>query len=386
MAKADFYDLLGVDKGASEQEIKKAYRKKAMQYHPDKYTNSSQKEKDDAEHKFKEINDAYQVLSDKQKRSQYDQFGHAAFDGSAGGGFGGGGFGGFGGFGGGDFEDLGDIFGSFFGGGGRSSRRRSTPGSDLRYNVELTLEEAARGVEKEVKYMRNGTCHTCDGSGAKPGSDMKTCSKCGGSGRIEELQRTMFGTFKNVAECPDCKGKGKTPEKKCGDCHGTGISREKVVKTVKIPAGIDDGQRLRLNGYGEASHDGGPNGDLYIYISVKPHDIFKRVDNDLYCEVPISYCLAALGGEIEVPTLEGNVKIKIPAGTQGGRTFRLRDRGIANSRGFGKGDQMVEIAVEVPTNLSDEQKDLLREFDATLKDSNTKLNKSFLDKVKDFFS
>lgn len=367
MSKRDYYEVLGVTKSATEAEIKKAYRKLAMQYHPDKFANASDKEKDDAEHKFKEINDAYQVLSDSQKKAQYDRFGHAAFEGAGGAGSGFGGFGsGFGGFG--DFEDLGDIFSSFFGG-GRSQgngRRRATPGQDLRYNLEISLKEAAEGCEKEIKYTRRGKCNTCEGTGAEPGSSMKTCSKCGGKGKIEEMQRTMFGVFQNVVECPDCHGKGQVPEKKCHTCNGTGIDKEKIEKSIKIPAGIDDGQRLRLSGMGEASHDGGPNGDLYIYITVKPHEIFKRVDNDIHSKVHISFPTAALGGEIEIPTLDSPVKMKIPAGTQNGKLFKLKDRGIINPRGYGRGDQIVEIVVEVPTSLNDKQKELIKELEESL--------------------
>ena len=382
MSKRDYYEVLGIDKGASESEIKKAYRKMAMQYHPDKYANATDKEKDEAEHKFKEINDAYQVLSDAQKKAQYDKFGHAAFEGAGGAGSGFGGFGsGFGGFG--DFDDLGDIFSSFFGGGRQGGgRRRATPGQDLRYNLDLTLKEAAEGVEKEIKYTRKGKCGTCEGTGAEPGSSMKTCSKCNGSGKIEEMQRTMFGVFQNVTECPDCHGKGKVPEKKCHTCGGTGIDKEKVEKSVKIPAGIDDGQRLRLSGMGEASLDGGPNGDLYIYITVKPHEIFRRVENDIHCKVPISFATAALGGEIEVPTLDSPVKMKIPAGTQNGKLFKLKDRGIANARGYGRGDQIVEIFVEIPTNLSDKQKEIIRSLEDTMTGKNSK-KKGFFDKIKD---
>lgn len=380
MSKRDYYEVLGIDKNASDSEIKKAYRKMAMKYHPDKFSSASDGEKVEAEKNFKEINDAYQVLSDSKKKAQYDRFGHAAFDGGGGAGSGFGGFGG--GFG--DFEDLGDIFSSFFGGGGsRQGRRRATAGADLRYNVELTLEEAATGVEKEIKYYRKGKCHTCNGEGAEPGTSLKTCSRCNGKGRIEEVQRTMFGVFQNVVECPECHGKGKVPETKCHTCGGSGIEREKVEKKVKIPQGIDNGQRLRLGGMGDASPDGGPNGDLYIYISVKEHRIFKRSDADIYCQLPISFATAALGGEVETPTLDGSIKIKIPAGTQNGKIFRLKDKGIASPRGYGKGDQMVEIVVEVPTNLSDKQKELLREFDDSMSSKNHKKQKDFIDKVKD---
>ncbi|MCK5780614.1 MAG: molecular chaperone DnaJ [Psychrilyobacter sp.] len=380
MSKQDFYETLGVSKGANESEIKKAYRKKAMKYHPDKFGSASGKEKEDAEHKFKEVNDAYQVLSDNDKKSKYDRFGHDAF--SQGGG-GQGGFGGFGGFSGsgGGFED---IFGSFFGGGG-SRGHRAEPGADLQYTVEITLEEAAKGTEKEVKYYRKGECHTCHGTGAKPGSEMKTCSACNGQGRVKEIQRTMFGNFENVVECSVCNGTGKVPKVKCPTCHGTGNEKELVKKKIKIPAGIDDGQRLRLGGMGEASEDGGSNGDLYLFIKVKEHTVFERHGSDIICEVPISYAKAVLGGEIEIPTLEGTIKIKIPEGTQTGKIFKLRGKGIPSTRGGRVGDELVKVVVETPKHLNADQKALLEEFDKSLKEKNTKINKGFFDKVKHLF-
>ena len=279
MAKRDFYEVLGIAKGASDTEIKKAYRKAAMKYHPDKFSGANESEKKEAEDKFKEINEAYQILSDENKRAQYDRFGHAAFE--NGGGAGAGGFGGFSG----GFEDLGDIFGSFFGGNGgfggfggfgNSRQRGPEPGEDLRYNLELTLEEAAKGVEKTLKYKRTGTCKTCHGTGAQEGSKMNKCSKCNGTGTIHVTQRTVFGNFQTAQECDVCHGKGEIPEKKCKKCHGTGIDTETVEKTIKIPAGIDDGQKLRLSGMGNASTEGGPNGDLYVYITVKQHPFFER--------------------------------------------------------------------------------------------------------------
>jgi len=381
MSKKDFYEVLGISKGASDSEIKKAYRKKAMKYHPDKYTNATEKEKKEAERKFKEINEAYQVLSDSEKKAKYDRFGHDAF--SQGGGAGQGGFSGFGGFGGsaGGFED---IFGSFFGGGG-SHGSYVEPGADLRYSVEITLEEAAKGVEKKIKYYRKGKCPTCHGTGAKPGSEMETCSKFHGNGRIKEIQRTMFGNFENIVECDVCHGTGKVPKEKCPTCHGTGVKKEKVEKHVKIPAGIDDGQKLRLAGMGEASESGGPNGDLYIFIKVKKHSIFERHGSDLYCEVPISYTTAVLGGEVEIPTLEGKIKIKIPEGTQTGKIFRLRGKGMPSTRGGRVGDELVKVVVETPTKLNSEQKKLLQAFDDSLKDKNTGIKKKFLDRLKKIF-
>ena len=386
MSKKDYYDLLGVEKTASENDIKKAYRKLAMKYHPDKFSNASEKEKKEAEEKFKEVNEAYQVLSDPDKRAKYDRFGHAAFEN------GGGGAGGFGGFGG--FEGFGnaeDIFSSFFGGGGGfggfggGRQRGPEPGADLRVDVILTLEEVAKGVEKEINYRRQAKCKTCNGTGAEPGSNLKTCDKCNGTGKIKVTQRTVFGNFQSVEECDKCKGKGKIPEKKCKSCNGTGLERETVKKTVKIPIGIEDGQRLRLSGMGDASTDGGPNGDLYIFIHVKEHDFFVRHGDDIICEIPITFAKAALGGEIDIPTLKGKKSIKIPAGTQNGKVFRLKGEGINNPRGYVPGDQLVKIIIEVPTNLTDDQQELLRKFDESLKDKNYKMNKSFIERFKDFF-
>ena len=386
MAKKDYYDLLGVEKTASEAEIKKAYRKLAMKYHPDRFANASETEKKEAEEKFKEVNEAYQVLSDADKRAKYDRFGHAAFEN------GGGGAGGFGGFGG--FEGFGnaeDIFSSFFGGGGGfggfggGRQRGPEPGADLRVDVTLTLEEVAKGVEKEINYRRQAKCKTCNGTGAEPGSNLKTCDKCNGTGKIKVTQRTVFGNFQSVEECDKCKGKGKIPEKKCKSCNGTGLERETVKKTVKIPIGIEDGQRLRLSGMGDASTEGGPNGDLYIFIHVKEHDFFVRHGDDIICEIPITFAKAALGGEIDIPTLKGKKSIKIPAGTQNGKVFRLKGEGINNPRGYVPGDQLVKIIIEVPTNLTDDQQELLRKFDESLKDKNYKMNKSFIERFKDFF-
>ncbi|WP_448820108.1 molecular chaperone DnaJ [Cetobacterium sp.] len=389
MAKRDFYEVLGIAKGASDTEIKKAYRKAAMKYHPDKFSGANESEKKEAEDKFKEINEAYQILSDENKRAQYDRFGHAAFE--NGGGAGAGGFGGFSG----GFEDLGDIFESFFGGNGgfggfggfgNSRQRGPEPGEDLRYNLELTLEEAAKGVEKTLKYKRTGTCKTCHGTGAQEGSKMNKCSKCNGTGTIHVTQRTVFGNFQTAQECDVCHGKGEIPEKKCKKCHGTGIDTETVEKTIKIPAGIDDGQKLRLSGMGNASTEGGPNGDLYVYITVKQHPFFERNGVDIICNVPITFAQAALGGDIEIPTLNGKKTIKVPAGTQNDKMFRLKGEGIKNPRSPYTGDQIVRIKIEVPVNLNSEQQELLKKFDESLKDKNHKDNKNFFDKLKNFFS
>ena len=377
MGKKDYYDLLGVEKTASDSEIKKAYRKLAMKYHPDKFSNASEKEKKEAENKFKEINEAYQILSDSDKRAKYDRFGHAAFENGGGGA---GGFSGFGGFGGAE-----DIFSSFFGGGfgGGSRSRGPEPGDDLRVDVTVTLEEVAKGREKEIKYTRMEKCAKWYGTGAEPGTKNKTCPKCHGSGRIEQIQRTMLGNSKNVFECDECHGKGKIPETKCSKCRGTGVEREQVRKKIKIPVGIHDGQRLRMSGMGDASSEGGPNGDLYIFFHVKEHKFFIRDEEDIICQVPITFTKATLGGEIAIPTLSGKKTIKIAKGTQNGKVLRLRGEGIHNPRAYAPGDLLVKIIIEVPTNLNSEQEKLLKEFDDSLKDKNYKMNKGFLNKLKD---
>lgn len=384
MAKRDYYDVLGINKSASESEIKKAYRKAAMKYHPDKFASASDSEKKEAEDKFKEINEAYEILSDAQKKATYDQFGHAAFENGGTGGFGQGGFGGFGGQGF-SFDDLGDIFGDFFGGG---SRRNAGPrvkeGEDLRYNLDLTLEEVATGVEKEIKYKRKGKCKTCNGSGAEPGHNIKTCSKCNGSGHIRVQQRTIFGIQSVLSECDECHGTGKIPEKKCHSCNGTGVEKETEIRKVRIPAGVETGQRLVIRDGGNVGENGGVFGDLYIYINVKKHEIFERHGNDIYCQVPIGMTTAILGGEVEVPTLNGKTKIKIPEGTQNGKVFRLKEKGI-NYGGY-KGSEIIEIKIETPTNLTEKQKDILKEFDESLGNKNYKEGKSFKDKLKKFFS
>ena len=387
MAKRDYYEVLGVSKSAGESEIKKAYRKAAMKYHPDKFANSSEAEKKDAEDKFKEINEAYEILSDVQKKAAYDQYGHAAFENGGQGS----GFGGFGGFSGGfssqgfDFEDLGDIFGSFFGGG--SSRRSQGPkvkeGADLRYNIELTLEEVAKGTEKEIKYKRQGKCNTCNGISVEPGHNMKTCDKCNGSGHIRQQQRSIFGVQVTMAECDKCNGTGKIPEKACHTCHGKGVERETVTRKIRIPSGVETGQRLVVRDGGDLGENGGIYGDLYIFITVKKHEIFERSGYDIYCQVPIGMTTAILGGEVEVPTLDGKTKIKIPEGTQNGKVFRLKDKGI--NSGHGIGSEIIEIKIETPTSLSDKQKKILEEFDSSLKSKNYKESYSFGEKIKKFF-
>ena len=386
MAKRDYYEVLGVPKNASEQDIKKAYRSMAKKYHPDR-----NKDNPEAEAKFKEVQEANEILSDPQKRAAYDQYGHAAFEngGTGAGGFGGQGFGGFGGGAGGfDFEDLGDIFGSFFGGRSRSQGPRVHQGDDLRYNLTLTLEEVAFGTEKELKYKRDGQCKTCHGSGAEPGHNIKTCDKCNGSGHVRVQQRTLFGMTSGIQECDKCHGTGKIPEKECHTCHGTGLEREIHTRKVRFPSGVETGQRLVVREGGNAGANGGVFGDLYVYITVAKHDIFERISEyDIRCEVPLKMTTAILGGEVEVPTLSGKKKIVIPEGTQNGKTFRLRNEGIKYSRSENRGDEIVEIKVETPTNLTDKQKEILREFDGSLDNKkNYKKAHSFKDKIKRFFS
>ena len=380
MAKKDYYDVLGIPKNASEQDIKKAYRSMAKKYHPDR-----NKDNPEAEAKFKEVQEANEVLSDPQKRAAYDQYGHAAFEngGAGAGGFGGQGFGGFSGSGGFDFEDLGDIFGSFFGGRSRSQGPRVHQGSDLRYNLKLTLEEVAFGTEKEIKYKREGQCKTCHGSGAEPGHHMKTCDKCNGSGSIRLQQRTMFGVQSVIQECDKCHGTGKIPEKECHTCHGTGVEKETVERKVRIPSGVEKGQRLVVRDGGDAGENNGLFGDLYIFIDVKEHPIFKRKGYDIYCKVPISMTTAILGGEVEVPTLEGKRTIKISEGTQSGKELKLRDKGIRTSNGTGS--EIIEIKIETPINLTEKQKRILKEFEDSLNKKNYKESNSFLDKMKKFF-
>ena len=371
MEQRDYYELLGVSRGAEDSEIKKAYRKMAMKYHPDRNPNDSA-----AEEKFKEIQKAYAVLSDKQKRAAYDQFGHAGVDASMGGGAGG-----FGGFG----DVFEDIFENIFSGGrGHGRQSRGHRGSDLQFNVQLTLEEAAIGKEIEITVPRHASCKTCHGSGAKPGSTPKTCETCSGMGQV----RIQQGFFSIQQTCPSCHGEGKMVTDPCKDCHGQGRVRESKKLTVKIPAGVDNGDRVRLSGEGEAGSHGGATGDLYVQINVKSHNIFERHDSDLHCEVPVSFVAAALGGSIEVPTLEGRVTLKIPAETQTGKVLRLRGKGMKSVRGHAQGDLLCKIVVETPVNLSREQKDLLTQLQASLDDSkktHSPRSSSWFDHVKKFF-
>ncbi len=347
LSKRDYYDVLGIEKGASKEEIKKAYRKLARKYHPDVNKES------DAEDKFKEAKEAYEVLSDDQKRAQYDQFGHA--------GAGGQGFGGFGDAG--DFGGFGDIFDMFFGGGGRS-RDPNAPrqGEDVQYQVNLEFEEAVFGKEMDIQIPREEECGTCHGSGAKPGTKPETCTHCHGSGQLNQEQNTPFGRVVNRRVCPYCGGKGKVVKEKCATCHGDGRVKKTRKIHISIPAGIDEGQQIRVAGKGESGINGGPPGDLYVIVAIRPHDYFEREGDHIYCELPLTFTQAALGDEVEVPTVHGKVKLKIPAGTQSGKTFRLRGKGVPNVRGRGQGDQHIQVRVITPTKLTDRQKELLREF------------------------
>ncbi|AZN37845.1 molecular chaperone DnaJ [Iodobacter ciconiae] len=373
MAKKDFYDTLGVNRDAGDDEIKKAYRKLAMKYHPDRNPDSK-----DAEEKFKEGKEAYEVLSDAQKRAAYDQYGHAGLDQQSGMGGGGAGFG----------DAFSDIFGDIFGaagGGGRGGRSNVYRGADLRYNLEISLEEAARGVERQIKIPSHEECGSCHGSGAKAGTQAKTCHTCGGHGQV----RVSQGFFSLQQTCPTCHGSGKYIPDPCRPCSGTGrVSTHKTL-AVKIPSGVDEGDRIRLSGEGEAGVNGGPSGDLYVVIHVKAHSVFQRDGNDLHCEMPISFTIAALGGEIEIPTLDGKARITIPAETQSGQQFRLRSKGIKGVRSAITGDLMCHVILETPVKLTSRQKELLKEFEEISQGDSDKHNpraKSFMDKVKDFFA
>ena len=386
MEKRDYYEVLGVSKTATDEEIKKAYKKLAKQYHPDLNPDSKT-----AEEKFKEVNEAYEVLSDPQKRAGYDQFGHAGANG-AGSDFGGG-FGGFGGgFGGADFGGgFGDIFEAFFGGGGGGKSNRPQKGNDLRVDIQVTFEEAVAGIKKEITVERYEKCDTCEGSGAAPGTQPTSCSQCSGTGKIRINQNTPFGQFQTVKTCPRCQGKGVIIENPCKSCHGSGKVKRKKNIVVQIPAGVDTGSRMRVAGEGEVGTLGGPSGDLYVYINLAPHKIFQRRNDDVICEHSISFAQAALGCDVQVPTLEGQVKLTIPAGTQGGTTFRVRGKGFPRLRGYGRGDQHVKIKVVTPTRLTKEQKEMLKAFaasyDGATPNENTAANSEKDDKgAKGFFN
>ena len=347
MSKRDYYDVLGIGKDASQEEIKKTYRKLARKYHPDVNKEPG------AEDKFKEVKEAYEVLNDEQKRAQYDRFGHASTQGQ---GFGGGGFGGE------DFGGFGDIFDMFFGGGGRRDPNAPRQGNDLQYTITLDFEEAIFGKETDISIPSDENCDTCKGSGAKPGTKPETCNHCQGSGQLNMEQNTPFGRVVNKRVCHHCNGTGKEIKEKCTTCHGKGKVKKQKKIHIKIPAGIDNGQQIRVAGKGEPGVNGGPAGDLYVVIQVRSHEFFQRDGDDIFCDMPITFAQAALGDEIEVPTVHGKVKLKIPAGIQTGKTFRLRSKGVPNVRGYGHGDQNVRIRVITPTNLTERQKELLREF------------------------
>ncbi|MCQ4313036.1 molecular chaperone DnaJ [Pseudomonas stutzeri] len=351
MAKRDYYEVLGVERGASEAELKKAYRRLAMKHHPDR--NPGDKAAEDA---FKEANEAYEVLSDASKRQAYDQYGHAGVDPQMGAGAGAA-------YGNANFSDIfGDVFSDFFAGGRGSSRGGAQRGSDLRYTLELDLEEAVRGTTVTIRVPTLAECKACDGSGAKKGTSPVTCTTCGGIGQV----RMQQGFFSVQQTCPRCHGSGKMISDPCGSCHGQGRVEEQKTLSVKVPPGVDTGDRIRLTGEGEAGAQGGPAGDLYVVVNVREHPIFQRDGKHLYCEVPISFADAALGGELEVPTLDGRVKLKIPEGTQTGKQFRLRGKGVAPVRGGAAGDLLCRVAVETPVNLGKRQRELLDEFRKTL--------------------
>ncbi|MGC4375976.1 molecular chaperone DnaJ [Fictibacillus sp. Mic-4] len=366
MSKRDYYEVLGLTKGASADEIKKAYRKLARQYHPDV------NKEPDAEAKFKEVKEAYETLSDPQKKAHYDQFGHT--DPNQGFGAGAGDFGGFG-----------DIFDMFFGGGGRRNPNAPRQGADLQYSMRLEFEEAVFGKETEISIPKEEDCDTCHGTGARPGTKPETCSHCGGSGQLNVEQNTPFGRIVNRRVCHYCSGKGKIIKEKCMTCHGTGKVKKTKKISIKIPAGVDTGQQIRMAGHGEPGVNGGPPGDLYVVFKVAPHEFFERDGDDIYCEMPLTFAQAALGDEIEVPTLYGKIKLKIPAGTQTGTNFRLKGKGIKNVHGRGQGDQHIQVKVITPTRLTEKQKQLLRDFadiSGSVPDEQTE---SFFDKVKRAF-
>lgn len=378
--KRDYYEVLGLQKGASDNDIKKAFRKMAMKYHPDK--NPGDKV---AEEKFKEINEAYAVLSDPEKKEKYDRFGHAGVDPNSGFGGGAGGFGGFGGF-----EDIFDMFGGAFGGfgGGSRGRRNNGPrkGSDLQKAVTITFEEAAFGTKKEIRLNKYVKCKTCGGSGAAPGTSKKSCPKCGGTGEIRTAQRTPLGTFQSVSPCLDCNGTGEINETPCPDCGGSGKTRDNVTISVNIPAGVDNDSVIPIKGQGEPGVNGGPDGDLYIVINVEPHKIFERRGQDLWLEIPITFDQAALGDDIIVPTLEGKVSYKVPSGTQPDTIFRLKGKGIKSVRGNRKGDLYVKVNLEVPTKLNSKQKKAISAMAEKVTGECYQKKSSFLDSLKEFFS
>jgi molecular chaperone DnaJ len=373
MAKRDYYEVLGVNRDASDDDIKKAYRKLAMQFHPDRNPDNPK-----AEERFKEAKEAYEVLSEADRRAAYDRFGHAGVDASAAAGAGGGaGFGNFG-------DVFGDIFSEIFGGAGGRARSNVYRGADLRYNLEITLEDAARGSETKIRIPTLEACETCHGSGAKPGTQPVTCPTCNGQGQV----RIQQGFFSLAQTCPRCSGTGKVVKDPCGACSGQGRVKKQKTLSVKIPPGVDDGDRIRLAGEGEAGVNGGPPGDLYVVIRLKQHAVFSRENSDLHCEMPISFTLAALGGELEIPTLDGSAKLRIPPETQTGKVFRLRGKGIKAVRSSEYGDLFCHVVVETPVNLTTRQKELLQEMEAINERESGRHNpraKSWMERVREFF-
>ncbi|MBQ3285321.1 MAG: molecular chaperone DnaJ [Ruminococcus sp.] len=373
--KRDYYEVLGVSKGASDDEIKKAYRQSAKKYHPDLHPGDKE-----AEEKFKEVNEAYEVLSDKEKKARYDQFGHAGVDPNFGAGGAGSPFG--------QDIDFGDIFSSFFGGfGGRRSANPNAPrrGSDIETQLYISFEEAAKGCRKSVQYQAISTCKDCNGTGAQKGTSPKTCSACGGRGQVTINQRTPFGVVQTSRPCDACKGRGKIVETPCRTCNGRGQVRRKKTVEVNIPAGINDEQVLNVSGHGNSGINGGPAGDLHVYIGIRPHPIFERRGDDVWCDLPITFTQAALGATVTVPTLDGKASYDIHEGTQPGDVFKLKGKGIQHLGGKGRGDQYVRVVIEVPKNLNGKQKDMIRQFDAALSDKNYQKRKGFMDKIKDIF-
>ena len=374
--KRDYYEVLGVSRGASEDEIKKAYKKMARKYHPD--LNPGDKT---AEEKFKEVNEAYEVLSDADKKARYDQYGHAGVDPN----FGAGGFvGGFdGSF---DFGDLGDIFGSFFGGGFGGGRRTNPNapqrGESIRMSIAISFEEAAFGCEKAVTVERYETCDTCHGNGCAPGTSPEVCPDCHGTGTVQVRRQTPMGVFATSSPCPKCGGKGRIIHQPCKDCRGSGMVRKKKTIQASIPAGIDNGQTISIRGQGNAGKNGGPAGDLLITITVRPHEMFRREGTSVLCEAPITFTQAVLGAELEIPTIDGKVKYTLPEGTQSGTTFRLKGKGIPSINGRGRGDQYVTVYIETPKNLNKEQKEALKKFAETMGESNYEEQKKFFKKFK----
>ena len=378
MAKRDYYEVLGVPKGADGDEIKKAYRRKAKELHPDRNADNP-----DAEAQFKEANEAYEVLKDAEKKAAYDRFGHAAFEGGMGGGGSrpGGGFSGQGDFASAFSDVFDDLFGDFMGGGRGGGRSRASRGNDLRYNLRVTLEEAYAGLQKTIRIPTSTACTTCNGTGAEGGSEPQTCPTCSGMGKV----RAQQGFFTVERTCPTCNGMGQTIKNPCGSCHGQGRVETEKSLSVNIPAGVETGTRIRLAGEGEAGMRGGPPGDLYIFIEVREHEIFEREGTNLFCRVPVTMTSAALGGDIEVPTIDGGrSRVKIPAGSQSGRQMRLRSKGMPALRGGGAGDMFIELAVETPVNLTSKQRELLKEFEKLAEDNNPQ-SSSFFSSVKNFW-